>query len=139
MSDRADNRGAHSTWLRAGRWSEAGACYAITKCVEGRRKLLAERRIAAVLTGCIDHLRRAGTIRLLGFCIMPDHVHVLFVLLGAKTLSEVMASFSRFTARQINTLLARSGTFWQEGFFDHRCRDLGEIEDQLSYFEHNPV
>jgi REP element-mobilizing transposase RayT len=139
MNHRPDNRNAHSNWLRVGRWSDANVCYSITKCVEARKQLLTRPEVIEILTDCLDYLRRTGAIRILAFCIMPDHLHLLFVLVGDKSLSEVMASFSRFTARKTNALMGRAGAFWQEGFFDRRCRDLSEIEDQLSYIEHNPV
>jgi REP element-mobilizing transposase RayT len=70
---------------------------------------------------------------------MPDHVHLLFFLIGGHSLSDVMRSFGRFTARKLNGYRGEAGAFWQEGFHDRRCRNESEIEEILKYIEHNPV
>ncbi|RIK78196.1 MAG: transposase [Planctomycetota bacterium] len=129
----------HARNLRAGRWSESLVCYAVTKCVENRRPVLRSDAVADIVVGCLDYLRNDGRIRLLAFCIMPDHAHVLFFLLGKHSLPDIMRSFGRFTARKINELRGEGGPFWQEGFHDHRCRDETDIEELLTYIEHNPV
>ena len=88
---------------------------------------------------CFDHLRRKNEIKLLAFCVMPDHFHFLLVLMHGKALSPLMGSIAKFTASGINNLNGRRGRFWQEGFFDHRCRDNDDALDRLSYIEQNPV
>ena len=75
----------------------------------------------------------------MAFCIMPDHYHAVLFPVGRKSLSEIMNSFGKFTARRLNMLLHRQGEFWEEGFYDHRCRDDDDIEDRVTYIEHNPV
>ena len=87
----------------------------------------------------LKYLREAGAIRLLSFCIMPDHFHAVWFLVGRQSLSEVMGSLGKYTARRLNSLLHRQGQFWEEGFFDHRCRDENDIEDRITFIEHNPV
>ena len=86
-----------------------------------------------------DHLRRTDEIRVLAFCIMPDHYHLLTFLIGRKSLSDVISSVGKYTARRVNALIGRRGRFWQEGFHDHRCRNDDDIEDRLNYIELNPV
>jgi putative transposase len=134
-----DDSQGHSDRFRAGRYSESRACYSITKCVDGRKPILASDEVFSLLRDTLMFLRSENRIRLLGFCVMPDHLHLLFVLVGNSSLSDVMKSFSRFTARKINEHFGRSGCLWQEGFYDHRCRDEKEIEELLAYIEHNPV
>jgi putative transposase len=77
--------------------------------------------------------------KLVAFCIMPHSLHLLLVLLRSKTLPELMRSFGRFSAARINKQISSRGQFWQEGFFDHRCRDIDDTLDRLAYIEHNPV
>jgi hypothetical protein len=64
---------------------------------------------------------------------------MLFVLLRRKTLSELLRSFGRYTAVQINKLTNAHVQLWQEGFYDHRCRDVDDALDRLAYIEQNPV
>jgi REP element-mobilizing transposase RayT len=125
--------------LRQGRISENFACYAISKNVNARRRCLDNPGVAKTLMNSWQHFRDTEQIKLYAFCIMPDHYHVLFCLLPGKDLSDLMESFSKFTSRQINKLRHRMGTFWQNGFYDHRCRDVEEVYEQALYIEHNPV
>jgi REP element-mobilizing transposase RayT len=134
-----NNADAHSKWLRVGRWSEWHACFSITKCVAGRRAALATDRATEIITNTLDFARKSAWIKLIGFSVMPDHCHLLFFLVGEKSLSDVMKSISRFTSRELNRHFGIAGTFWEEGFHDRRCRDEAEIENLLSYIEHNPV
>jgi REP element-mobilizing transposase RayT len=129
----------HSNHLRAGRWSETLTCYAITKCVAGRNPILAQPLLARLVLSSLDHLRTIQEIRLLAFCIMPDHYHVILFPVGHKSLSEIMSSVGKYTARRLNQLLERRGEFWEEGYYDHRCRDDDDIEALMTYIEHNPV
>jgi len=101
--------------------------------------LLSSNSIVKIIFGSWDYLRSNNEIKILAFCLMPDHYHLLLCLLEKKTLSEVMSSTNKFTGREINLLLGVRGRFWQEGFHDHRCRDENETEDLSIYMEHNPV
>jgi putative transposase len=133
------NRPPHAKNLREGRWSETFACYAVAKCLARRRPILAEPAQAGIILASLSYLRETETIRLLSFCIMPDHYHVVFFLVGRQPLSEVMGSLGKYTARRLNQLFHHQGQFWEEGFFDHRCRNEDDIEDRMTYIEHNPV
>jgi putative transposase len=139
MKRTAETRRPHAGALRAGRWSEALACYAVTKCPQGRQPVLDNPETAGLLLSSFDYLRQTDQIRLMAFCIMPDHYHLLIFLTGAISLSALMATLGRYTARRLNQILSRSGQFWQEGFYDHRCRDEDDLEDRMTYIEHNPV
>jgi putative transposase len=138
MFQSSDNPPA-SHHLRLGRWSETFACYAITKCLAYRRPILAAEAPAQVILSSFDYLRRIQEIRLLGFCIMPDHYHALFFLVGGKSLSEIMSSVGKYTANRINALFRWRGQLWEEGFYDHRCRNEDDIDERLLCIEHNPV
>ncbi len=81
---------------------------------------------------------------LLGFCIMPNHVHVVLTPL-LKTddayypLAGIMHSIKGFTARGANRLLGRSGAFWLHESYDHCVRDEAELNRIITYMVNNPV
>jgi putative transposase len=125
--------------LREGRWSEKYACYAITKCVMNRLPLLADPQVADIIFASLKYLLATSEIKVLAFCIMPDHYHLLIFLLSEKTLSDVLGRMGSFTARKANAHYHQHGPFWQEGFHDHRCRDEDDIDERMIYIEHNPV
>jgi putative DNA methylase len=100
---------------------------------------------------------------LLAYCIMPNHVHVLFqpiVVEGAERsadrlppeevhsdefsdnhtpLAKIMHSLKSYTANRINKVLGRSGQFWQHESYDHWVRTDEELERIVQYIVANPV
>jgi REP-associated tyrosine transposase len=128
-----------SSELRKGRISEDFACYAITKTVNFRRKVLSNDSAARVLLDSWQYLRTHDRIKLFAFCIMPDHFDIVFCLMSGEDLSKLMQDSSKFTSRELNKLRGKPGHFWQESFHDHRCRNEKELHDLCLYIEHNPV
>jgi putative transposase len=54
--------------------------------------------------------------------------------------SKVMQSLKRFTAKEGNRMLSRSGQpFWQDESYDRLVRDSTEFERIVRYIEMNPV
>jgi REP element-mobilizing transposase RayT len=70
--------------------------------------------------------------------VMPDHVHLIFRILGRLSLSAVLHSVKGYSARLINTLLARKGPFWLDESFDHVIRQEHEWEEKIGYIRDNP-
>jgi putative DNA methylase len=118
---------------------------------------LARPAVAALIRGNLYH--HAGSkYHLLAYCVMPNHVHVLFQPLEAPArpaqgdealedeqedakgpLASIMHSLKSYTAHRANELLARTGQFWQHESYDHWVRDQDELERIVQYIVHNPV
>jgi REP element-mobilizing transposase RayT len=78
--------------------------------------------------------------RLESWVVMPNHVHLVLWPIPNFTLSEILKSRKRHTARQANLLLGRTGqTFWQPESYDHWIRNDGEKARILNYIRMNPV
>ena len=71
------------------------------------------------------------------YVVMANHVHLLVTPL--VPVSKVTQTLKRFTAREANRMLGRSGRFWQEESYDRLVRDRAECERILRYIEWNPV
>jgi REP element-mobilizing transposase RayT len=76
--------------------------------------------------------------RLLAWCVMPNHVHVVCRLLPGQGLSKVLQGWKSFTARKANVILGRSGAFWQREYYDRLIRDGDELERAVGYVVRNP-
>ena len=77
--------------------------------------------------------------RLIAWCIMPNHVHVLIEVLEGHPLAEVVHSWKSFTAKVIDRHLGCSGEFWQREYFDRYIRDDRHLQVAIEYIENNPV
>ncbi|MBN1453361.1 MAG: transposase [Anaerolineales bacterium] len=78
------------------------------------------------------------------FCIMPNHGHLVCIPLEDAdgkyySLSKIMHSLKRYTARESNLILGRTGAFWQHENYDHFVRDPAELERIIKYVLNNPV
>ncbi|MDB6017724.1 MAG: Protein of unknown function Protein of unknown function [Pedosphaera sp.] len=72
--------------------------------------------------------------------VMPNHVHLLLWPLPNFTLSDILLSHKRHTARQANLILGRTGNaFWQHESYDHWIRDDQEKSRIRRYIRSNPV
>jgi REP element-mobilizing transposase RayT len=93
-------------------------------------------RIAAIVADAIRHFY--DRYRLLAWCVMPNHVHVLFSPLRGFTLSSILQSWKSYSAHQANRALQRSGVFWQREYFDHLVRSESHLLKFAKYIEQNP-
>jgi REP element-mobilizing transposase RayT len=105
----------------------AGACY------------LRRPEIADMIAESLQHFH--GEQYLLDdWVVMPNHVHLVLWPMPAFTLSEILKSRKRHTARQANLILGRTGeTFWQRESYDHWIRNDEEKAGICRYLRLNPV
>ena len=72
--------------------------------------------------------------------VMPNHIHVILWPMPNFTLSEILKSRKRQTARHANLILGRTGeTFWQRESYDHWIRNDDEKARIRRYIRMNPV
>ena len=77
--------------------------------------------------------------RLIEWCIMPNHVHVLIEQSPGHRLSDIVQAWKSFSSKQANRLLGRSGPFWAREYFDRYIRDEGHLAAARRYIRENPV
>jgi len=81
--------------------------------------------------------------RLIAWCIMPNHVHVLMETLNA--LSKIVQSWKSYTGRWAMTHNAELGlgvpgkALWMREYWDRYIRDAAHFDNVLCYIERNPV
>jgi REP element-mobilizing transposase RayT len=76
--------------------------------------------------------------RLFAWCIMPNHVHVLFQTMGKTSLSGILHSWKSYSAKVANQILDRKGEFWQREYHDHLIRNRIEFDRAVLYVAGNP-
>jgi len=75
---------------------------------------------------------------MISFVVMPNHVHALFVQNSEWPLEKLIQSWKRFTTREINKLLGRTGSLWQRDYFDRLVRDEQHLANCVRYVRRNP-
>jgi REP element-mobilizing transposase RayT len=77
--------------------------------------------------------------RLIAWCLMPNHVHVVIEIVDGQSLTDIVRSWKSFTARKSNSQLGRSGAFWHPDYFDRYMRNESHLAQTVEYIELNPV
>jgi len=104
----------------------AGACY------------LSNSQVAVTTREALFHFDGVRY-RLLAWCIMPNHVHLLLKPLSGWSLADILHSIKSYSAKKANRLLGRRGPFWQQEYYDHIIRDEKEYNRLLKYISENPI
>ncbi len=82
--------------------------------------------------------RHSRDYELRAWVLMPNHVHVLFVV-GDVPMSRVIENWKKFTAHEANKLLKRRGQFWADDYWDTYMRGSEHELKTRRYIENNPV
>ncbi|MGH9783416.1 MAG: transposase [Terriglobia bacterium] len=106
--------------------SGAGACY------------LARPEIAELVAGALLHFN-GKRYRLEAWCVMPNHVHVVFTVSRGESLKKILHSWKSYTAHKACEILGLSGEFWQREYYDHLVRNEQELARLVRYTESNPA
>ncbi len=99
---------------------------------------LRDPRIAELVENALLHFD-GERYRLLGWCVMPNHVHAMIETMEGQPLDRVLHSWKSFTAKEANRILRRSSKFWQREYHDRFVRDDDHFANALRYIEGNPV
>ncbi len=100
-------------------------------------KYLADARIADLVQNALLHFHNTRYF-LFAWAIMPNHVHAAFKVFPGNELGDILRSWKSYTARLANTLLGRTGPFWQAESFDRLVRDAREFNRVVAYTYENP-
>ena len=116
------------------------AAYFVTFRTKGDLFLPPAARNIAFKHCLYEHEKR---VEMFVFVIMPNHVHLLFTPLETDQaepypLSQIMKGIKGSAAYNINKLLGRKGTLWQDESFDRIMRP-GDFEDKRNYIIANPM
>ncbi len=100
--------------------------------------VLADPRCAEIVEQAL-HYHDGDRYRLLAWCIMPNHVHVLIEPAEGVPLARILHAWKSFTAKRINRLLGRSGQLWQRAYYDRYIRNDHHLAAVIRYIHQNPV
>ena len=125
--------------LRKGRWSTSGAYYSVTLATLERQPLLTIPGTPHIIFECFEWLETDKRLEWICIMVMPDHLHTVFQLQNKQTLPTLIQSFKKFTAKHINTKLARKGSLWQAGYYEHGIRRDESLNKITRYCYENPV
>jgi putative transposase len=107
------------------------------------------KNITRMVATQLNETARAQDVSIVGYVIMPDHIHLLIGLKNTKNLSSFIQAFKSITSRKIKALdkpilrrfYDKNGIFtlWKRRFDDFIVYSEKQFKIKLEYIHNNPV
>lgn len=138
---------------RLRRFYGRGDLHFITFSCRERLPLLGSAGARNVFVAMLDEVRTQQEFRLLGFVVMPEHVHMVVSEPEIGTPSDIMLSLKERVSFRLNPSREKAPAevadsrpsegdpyaFWQRRFYDFNVWSSGKLEQKLDYMHRNPV
>ncbi|MGH9789255.1 MAG: REP-associated tyrosine transposase [Candidatus Acidiferrales bacterium] len=111
--------------------------YFITVDCWGSRQLL-KGEVAETLSDQVLQCRSKGYYLLHEFCVLPNHLHLLFTPTGNTSLEKAVQMIKGGASYRIRKQ-RKFLQLWQDGYHDWRCRDEKGYRAYAEYIRQNPV
>jgi len=85
----------------------------------------------------LEEAARETGFRLLAYCFMPDHVHLLVDGSEETDLAQLMKTFKQASSYDYRRRVGRP--LWQRSYYDHVLRGSDELQPAIEYILGNPV
>jgi REP element-mobilizing transposase RayT len=136
-----------------------GHVYYITTVVYYRLPIFTRPSFILPLLDSLNFYRYKQDFKLLGYVVMPDHVHFILWPFGPAAVSEIMRDYKKFTSTRIirqaeverieawTSAFGRAGRetgrshnkVWQDSYWDVNIYSERFLRQKLNYLHRNPV
>jgi putative transposase len=123
---------------RPPRFTYAGALHHVTLRCNNREFLFAPDSFAAFLD-VLQRARRRFSLALYHYCLMTNHVHLLFEVRRDDTLPKAMHWLGTTFVREFNQAAERNGHLWEGRYRSTLVEDSTYFFRALAYVDLNPV
>ncbi len=87
----------------------------------------------------LKHYKRKFKFKLLAWCLMPNHVHLILDINNVSELRKIMQGLNIAYVRWFNTKYNKVGHIWQGRYKSKVIQKDRYILDCINYIEMNPV
>jgi putative transposase len=102
------------------RFHESGQTHFVTFGCYRRRPSFTEASVKCAFEAALERVRRSFGLRVYGYVVMPEHVHLLIGEPSRATLAEALKSLKQGLSRR---LIGDAGHFWQKRYYDFNIRN----------------
>jgi putative transposase len=85
----------------------------------------------------LEEARQKYLFRMIGYAVMPEHVHLLLSEPKASSLSTALQVVKQRSARKVYDVI--HGQMWQRRFYDFNVFTQEKVTEKLFYMHENPV
>jgi len=139
----------HAPFLRVGifvmpkglkRYYGLGHLHFLTFSCYRRLPLLNTTSARDVFVDALEEIRERHGVLVVGYVVMPEHVHLLISEPSRGTLSMVLQALKQRVSRDLRrNTHGNLQRFWQARFYDFNVHSAGKRSEKLDYMHANPV
>ncbi|MGH9517177.1 MAG: REP-associated tyrosine transposase [Terriglobales bacterium] len=118
------------------RFQRSGQTHFVTFCCYHRRRLLTTDESRRIFESALERVRRSYKLRVYGYAVMPEHVHLLLGEPQLYTVAEALKSLKQGVSRR---LIGDAEHFWQKRYYDFNIRNYPQFVEKVGYIHRNPV
>jgi putative transposase len=119
------------------RFHSSGCTHFITFSCYHRQPFLSSPSSARHFEKLLESIRRSYQIRIYGYVVMPEHVHLLLSEPSRSELSIAMQMLKQLVSKKLRD--PNSRRFWQVRYYDFLVKDDATRIEKLRYIHRNPV
>ena len=116
-----------------------GACYHLITRGNQRQEIFLDKEDYAVFLSKLKRYKKRYGFLLYGFCLMPNHVHMVGQPRELAHLAKFMQGLCRSYTAHFNKRYKKVGHLWQGRFKSKIIAKDGYLIDCIHYIELNPV
>ena len=123
------------------RFQESGTSHFVTFSCDDRQMYFNSPEICDLFVDRLESMRRRFVMRVYGYVVMPEHVHLLMSEPEQALLADALHFLKLSFTKQLNHReeSERTGSFWEKRYHDRHVRDAEEFQAKLRYLHRNPV
>ncbi len=110
----------------------------VTTNTHGRCPIFESESACELFIRTLYEVQEEAGFQLLGFSVMPDHVHLILAT-ETDELGRLMQLIKGRFARLYNQTAGRTGAVWQGRFHERRLRTETALLSAIEYVDQNPV
>lgn len=119
------------------RYQKSRCFHFITFSCCRRQPLLDNPTACSTFESELDSARRRFRLFVIGYVVMPEHVHLLLTEPGTKTLAIAIQVLKQKTSRRLKS--PGEARFWQPRYYDFNVWSEEKPSQKLRYMHRNPV
>jgi len=133
--------GRHAAYATGMPWSlkrfqNTGQSHFVTFSCYHRRPMFTTVASRRLFESALERVRRNFRLRVYGYVVMPEHIHLLVSEPQRGTLADALKSLKQSISRR---LIADAAHFWQKRYYDFNIRNHPQFLEKLRYIHRNPV
>lgn len=123
------------------RLQQSGQSHFVTFTCYHRRPGLVSACACDFFMEVLESMRRRFAMRVYGFVVMPEHVHLLISEPERGVLADAIHYLKLSFAKRVQGLCRElsGGVLWQKRYDDRNIRNESKLAEKLRYIHRNPV